>query len=179
MLDEGASEEEADLAHGKWHNMRKTHRDWLQGRMEQVLRHLGKGFLPSDADAEELRTRKPAIFWRKWSPVCNRGKPRLIRLINAGTLHHIKESPVTPYNRIQSVDQIGRAVVKSLIAEGHAALMGASTWKAWGRKASHYASKYVTGLHREPENEVLQAGLGSRLHMDEWGAMMLVCPSLS
>lgn len=63
-----------------------------------------------------------------------------------------------------------------LVAEGKAADEGARSWAAWTHKvASRVGWKWQgEGGGGEEEVEAVKMGLGHRLKVDNWGALMLV-----
>ena len=52
-----------------------------------------------------------------------------------GALHHVKEQRTVPFNRLQTLDQVGRRVVELLVEEGQAAAdhtrKSAAKWTGW------------------------------------------------
>lgn len=83
-----------------------------------------------------------------------------------------------PNDRIQALQQIGLAVVESLITEGLAADAGGSTWKAWAvRKTTNLGlGKWVAPTKGDGDKRAELAremSLGTRLKVDPWGMLML------
>lgn len=96
-------------------------------------------------------------------------------LVLSGALHHIREHRAIPFNRLEAVDQIGRAVVEQLIYEGRAAEAGDSSWLAWSRAMKR---RLRISSAMPDEKTILKDGLGSRLKLDRWADMMLVSARL-
>lgn len=67
------------------------------------------------------------------------------------------------------MDQIGRAVVEQLIAEGRAAQESDQSWLAWTKRTASYL-----GWKDDSRSAALEGGLGTRMGTDEWGSLMLV-----
>ncbi|KAL8278425.1 hypothetical protein RQP46_009115 [Phenoliferia psychrophenolica] len=126
-----------------WNNMKAEQREWMEGRIETVIRKIGKAW--SDTAATP-----PRILWR--------------------SLHHTREQDSIPFTRAQTLDQIGRSVVERLVAEGEAAAAGALQWKAWLKRTSSRVGRKWSGA---PEAEIISEDLSDRLRIDEWGALML------
>ena len=164
-VDDGMSEEDASRKWDTWRSMPPDVRKWNEDRIAEVIRHVGKAW-----SEEEVR---PRILWR--------------------ALHHIKYHHSIPGDRLQSLDQIGRAVVEHLVLEGLAADQGGATWQAWARrqgkkwlpsKWSDKVSAKLGGGSKGSEDDVSadadaegaearQTGLGRRLKIDEWWTRML------
>ncbi|KAL8280436.1 hypothetical protein RQP46_007084 [Phenoliferia psychrophenolica] len=89
--------------HDVWNNMKEDQRDWMEGRIQEVIEYIGNGWRDS--------VKAPLILWR--------------------SLHHIQSHEQLPFTRVQALDQIGRSVVERLVREGEAAVKGAGEWKAW------------------------------------------------
>lgn len=88
----------------------------------------------------------------------------------AGALHHIKEHHNIPFDRLQALDQIGRAVVDKLVAEGKAAESGPESWRAWSVKLKN---KLGLKKGKQSESEAYAGGLGQRLMVDDWASLMM------
>ena len=151
-------------AHDPWNNMKAEQRDFMEGRIEKVLHHLGNGWRGNIK-------RAPLILWRAFL-LPSRFPLQLADSLSTGSLHHIQEHDYIPFTRLQALDQIGRSVVERLVAESEAALDGAQEWKAWLVRiaTSHFGKIW----HKESVAEAKAEGLSGRLRIDEWGALMLV-----
>ncbi len=165
-LEDGAlNEDEASRKFDTWRSMPPDVRKWNEDRIGEVVRHVGKAWPEADA--------RPRILWR--------------------ALHHIKFHHSIPGDRLQSLDQIGRAVVEHLVLEGLAAEQGGVAWKAWvqrqGKKwlPAKWSDKLASKLGSskgdgrddasadadEAGAAARRMGLGRRLKIDEWGTKML------
>jgi len=119
------------------------------------------------------------------------GSPEHARWANDGVLTrtvYLQPHHLIPSDRLQSLDQIGRAVVEQLVLEGLAATQGGATWRAWvhrqgkkwlpakwtaTRNANATSDAMASSGEAEEGAEARAMGLGRRLKIDEWGSRML------
>lgn len=193
---DGMDEGEADKKWDTWRSMPPEVRAWNEGRIGEVVRHVGKAWAGEEA--------RPRILWRAlhhikvsrdWvgSSRCTQLSLQARALTNL--LYCLCSQPhhVIPGDRLQSLDQIGRAVVEQLVLEGLAAEQGGATWQAWVRRQGKkwLPTKWAGSLpglassgglngtddaragEEEEGEEARGMGLGRRLKIDEWGTRML------
>ncbi len=85
-------------------------------------------------------------------------------MLLVGTLHHIDTLDKIPNNRIKSIDDLDLFAVDNLIKQGQSAMKGEKSWMEWTKRFNSSESRL----------DVLQAGLGSRLAVDDWANKILV-----
>ncbi|KAK4058595.1 hypothetical protein OIO90_000039 [Microbotryomycetes sp. JL221] len=157
MIEEGASEEEADAKWDVWRTMEPEVKEENYKGTSELIRHVAKAWPLSEKEKRQGILRKPKILWRG--------------------LHHIKHHHSLPFSKIQALDQLGRAAATQAILEGKAAEAGLQSWREWTRtmksrlKLQKPSTQDQTSLSREAE--ALEMQLGRRLKIDNWADLIL------
>lgn len=169
------------LADTVWRTMDREEIDWTEKRVTEALKHVAKGWTD---EADQSGRRKPTILWR--------------------ALHFVKETNSVPYNRVVTLDQIGRSVVDSafplffasmpllarfplllsLLVPGQALILSYTELIAEGKAAEAAIRGFTAwttnvgsryfGWRRERLDDAVWDRFGDRLRVDEWGSLMLV-----
>lgn len=127
-----------------WSDLSSERLDHMASRMTFFLKHVADTW-PAMKGGRAIP--HPKILWR--------------------TLHHIKKSEWLPFHRVQAIDQLGRRVIERLVEEGRAAIGGDLTWRTWLKDVSSLGDRHAS------KSKALTQGFGTRLEIDEWGALML------
>ncbi|KAK4053146.1 hypothetical protein OIV83_001881 [Microbotryomycetes sp. JL201] len=157
MIEDGASEEEADARFNVWHTMEPEVQEENYRGAGELIRHVAKAWPPTLEEKRMGILRKPKILWRG--------------------LHHIKEHHSLPFSTIQALDQVGRAAANQAIQEGKAAEAGVLSWREWTETVKSRlllqkpSSDRSTSRQREAEAAEMQ--LGRRLKIDNWADLIL------
>ncbi|KAM0751853.1 hypothetical protein T439DRAFT_325043 [Meredithblackwellia eburnea MCA 4105] len=144
----GMNRDQAFHDYDTWGSMKEERHEWYQARMRETVKHIARTWSEGEG-----AYKAPRILWR--------------------TLHHIRQHEDIPYSRVEALDSIGRSVVQGLVAEGRASSSSSSSAKNWrnaaGDKAGGGGGIKWTELD---EDESSLMGLGDRLRLNDWGALM-------
>jgi hypothetical protein len=163
LLNEGHAESE-DMVKilGTWEQLNDQARSFAKRRIKQILMRIAIEWPMTHSDRTSVQ---PKILFSNFACfVLSFYFEWLIQSHDAGQLHHIDSLDKVPNNKIKSLNDIGLYVVEQLITEGRSAMRGEKTWTEWIKQ---FKSNDV-------RSDVLLAGLGSRLAVDDWASKILV-----